>query len=193
MTWAVAAAVAAGFQAVSSIKQGQFQKAQMDIQAKQAELQGRQNALNYSKQAFMSLQKQRKTAATIFASAAAGGVDPFSGSPMTLDQWNAFQAGEEYNLGLENADMAIAGGLAQSQALQAAGDHAMKMAYLNAAASVAQGVYMYGQLSTPAGGTGSLGLNTSGANSMSAANQSWASSQGFTMSSSNASWANLGL
>jgi len=154
MTWAVAAAVAAGFQAVSSIQQGKFQQAQYKIKAKQAELQGRQNALNYSKQAFMSLQKQRKTAATIFASAAAGGVDPFSGSPMTLDQWNAFQSGEEYNLGLENADMAIAGGLAQSQALEAAGDHAMKMAYVNAAASVAQGVYMYGSLSTP--GTGNI-------------------------------------
>lgn len=152
MTWAVAAAVASGLQAVSSIQQGKFQQAQYKIKAKQAELQGRQNALNYSKQAFMSLQKQRKTAATIFASAAAGGVDPFSGSPMTLNQWNAFQAGEEYNLGLENADMAIAGGLAQSQALEAASDYAMKSAYISAASSVAMGAYMYGSLSTPGAG-----------------------------------------
>jgi hypothetical protein len=194
MTWAVAAAVASGLQAVSSIQQGKFQQAQYNIKAKQAELQGRQNALNYSRQALGVLENQRRMAGTLVARGAAGGIDPFSGSPMTIDQWNAFQAGKEYNLGLENADMAIAGGLAQSQSLQAAGKQAMKTAYMNAAISVAQGAFMYNSLSTPAtGGTGSLGLNTSGANSMSAANQSWASSQGFSMSSSNASWANLGL
>jgi len=154
MTWAVAAAVMSGLQATSAIRQGKYQAAQLKLQAKQAELKGRQQALNYSRQAFDSLARQRKTAATIFASAAAGGVDPFSGSPMTLDQWNAFQAGEEYNLGLENADMAIAGGLAESQSLNAAASHTMKMAYINAAASVAQGVYMYGKLNTP--GTGNI-------------------------------------
>lgn len=194
MTWAVAAAVASGLQAVSSIQQGKYQKAMYNIQAKQAELQGRQNALNYSRQALGVLENQRRMASSLVARGAAGGIDPFSGSPMTVDQWNAFKAGEEYNLGLENADMAIAGGLAQSQSLQAAGKQAMKSAYMNAAISVAQGAYMYNSLSVPSGGgTGSLGLNTSGANSMSAANQSWASSQGFSMSSSNAAWANLGL
>ena len=193
MTWAVAAAVAAGLQAVSSIQQGKYQKSMYDIKAKQAVLQGRQNALNYSNQALNVLKDQRKMNSAIVARGAAGGVDPFSGSAMTVAQWNAFKAGEEYNLGLENADMAIAGGLAQSQAMQAAGKQAMKTAYMNAAISVAQGAYMYGSLSTPTGGTGSLGLNTSGANSMSASNQAWASSQGFSMSSSNASWANLGL
>jgi hypothetical protein len=68
---------------------------------------------------------------------------------MSVDQWNAFQAGKEYNLGLENADMAIAGGLAQSQSLEAAGNQAMKTAYMNAAISVAQGAFMYNSLSTP--------------------------------------------
>lgn len=195
MSWAIAAAVASGLQAVSSIQQGRFQQAQYRIQAKQAELQGRQNALNYSQQALGVLENQRRMSSTLIARGAANGIDPFTGSPMTVDRWNAFQAGKEYNLGLENADMAIAGGLAQSQALQAAGKQAMKSAYMNAAISVAQGAYMYGSLSTPAaaGQTGSLGLNTSNANSMSAANQTWASSQGFSMSSSNAAWANLGL
>jgi hypothetical protein len=149
MSWAIAAAVASGLQAVSSIQQGRFQQAQYKIKAKQAELQGRQNALNYSRQALGVLENQRRMAGSLVARSAAGGIDPFSGSPMTVDQWNAFQAGEEYNLGLENADMAIAGGLAQSQSLQAAGKQAMKSAYLNAAISVAQGAFMYNSLSTP--------------------------------------------
>jgi hypothetical protein len=154
MAWA--AAVAAGLQAVSSIQQGRYQKAMYNIQAKQAELQGRQKALNYSRQALDVLESQRRIAGGLVARSAAGGIDPFSGSPMTVDQWNAYQAGDEYNLGIENADMAIAGGLAQSQSLQAAGKQAMKTAYMNAAMSVAQGAYMYNTLSTP-GGAGGLG------------------------------------
>lgn len=146
---AVAALVAGGLQAVSSIKQGQYQKAMYNIQAKQAELQGRQNALNYSQQALGVLENQRRMASTLVARSAAGGIDPFSGSPMSVDQWNAFKSGEEYNLGLENADMAIAGGLAQSQSLKAAGKQAMQSAYLNAAISVASSVATYGKLSTP--------------------------------------------
>lgn len=161
MSFAVAAAVAGGLQAVSSIQQGKYQKAMYNIQAKQAELQGRQNALNYSQQALDVLSNQRRMASTIIARGAAGGIDPFSGSPMTVDQWNAYQAGNEYNLGLENADMAIAGGLAQSQSLQAAGKQAMKSAYMNAAISIAQGAASYKMLSTPGGG-GSLFGSTSG-------------------------------
>jgi hypothetical protein len=144
-----AALIAGGLKAVSSIQQGRYQKAMYNIQAKQAELQGRQNALNYSRQALDVLETQRKAASTLVARGAAGGIDPFSGSPMTVDQWNAYQAGKEYNLGLENADMAIAGGLAQSQSLQAAGKQAMKTAYLNAAISMASAGADYNKLSTP--------------------------------------------
>jgi hypothetical protein len=147
MSWATL--VVAGLQAVSSIQQGRYQKAMYNLQAQQAELQGRQNALNYSNQALQVLERQRRMSATLVAKGAAAGIDPFSGSPLTVDRYNAFKAGEEYNLGIENADMAIAGGLAQSQSLQAAGKQAMKSAYLNAAVSVAQGVYMYGRTATP--------------------------------------------
>jgi hypothetical protein len=156
MSMPVMALVASGIQAVSSIQQGRYQQAMYNLQAQQAELQGRQNALNYSNQALQVLERQRKMSATIIARGAAGGIDPFSGSPMTVDRWNAFKAGEEYNLGMENADMAIAGGLAQSQSLQAAGKQAMKTAYFNAAVSIAQGVYGYSK-GAGAGGAGGAG------------------------------------
>ena len=152
MTMAVAALVASGVSAYGQIQQGKYQKAMYNLQAQQAELQGRQNALNYSNQALQVLERQRKMSATIIARGAAGGIDPFSGSPMTVDRWNAFKAGEEYNLGIENADMAIAGGLAQSQSLQAAGKQVMKQAYFNAAVNVAMGAYQYSQAGTPGAG-----------------------------------------
>lgn len=166
MTMAVAALVASGIQAYSTIQQGKYQQTMYNLQAKQAELQGRQNALNYSNQALQVLDRQRKMSSTVVARAAAGGINPFTGSPMTVDQYNAFKAGEEYNLGKENADMAIAGGLAQSQSLQAAGKQAMKQAYFNAAATVAMGVYSYGQAATPGASTGTPG-NAAGFGSVS--------------------------
>jgi hypothetical protein len=149
----------AAFQAFSTIQQGRYQQKMYNLQAKQAELQGRQNALNYSNQALQVLERQRRMSATLVAKGAAAGIDPFSGSPLTVDRYNAFKAGEEYNLGIENADMAIAGGLAQSQSLQAAGKQAMKQAYFNAAVSMAQGVYSAGQTQTP-GGLGGPGAES---------------------------------
>ena len=147
MSWATL--VVSGLQAVSSIQQGKYQKTMYNLQAQQAELKGRQDALRYSNQALQVLQNQRRISSSLVARSAAGGIDPFTGSPMTVDRWNAFKAGEEYNLGIENADMAIAGGLAQSQSLQAAGKQAMKQAYFNAATSLAMGAYQYGQAATP--------------------------------------------
>jgi hypothetical protein len=154
MSWATLAI--AGLQAVSSIQQGKYQQSMYNLQAQQAELKGRQDALKYSNQALQALEQQRRLSSAIVAKGAAGGIDPFSGSPMTVDRWNAFKAGEEYNLGMENADMAIAGGLAQSQSLQAAGKQAMKTAYFNAAVSIAQGVYGYSK-GAGAGGAGGAG------------------------------------
>jgi len=153
MSWATLAV--AGLQAVSSIQQGRYQQTMYNLQAQQAELKGRQDALRYSNQALQVLQNQRRMSASLVARGAAAGIDPFTGSPLTVDRYNAFKAGEEYNLGIENADMAIAGGLAQSQALQAAGKQAMKQAYFNAATSIAMGAYSYSQAQTP--GSGGLG------------------------------------
>ena len=59
--------------------------------------------------------------------------------------------------------MAIAGGLAQSQSLQAAGKQAMKSAYFNAAATIAMGVYSYGQAAAPGAGNTWQGANGFGA------------------------------
>ena len=138
-------------QGFAAIQQGKAQKAMYQLQAKQAELQGRRQALNYSNQAIQVMDRQRKMSATLIASSASAGVNPFTGSPMTVDEANAMEAGKEYNRGIENADMAIAGGLAQSQSLQSAGNQAMKSAYLSAVMSVGSSIMSAGSISTPGG------------------------------------------
>ena len=143
---------------VSSISSAQAQSQQMRIQASQAELQGRQNALNYNKQAYTVLQRQQQLASVARARAAAGGVDPLTGSPMTIQQVDAMRAGEEYQIGKENAEMAVYGGLAQSQSLMAASRATMTTGLLSAAAGGLVGLSQVGKLATPTLPTTSMPL-----------------------------------
>lgn len=112
------------FSAVSSVAQGAAQADYYRLQGAQAELQGRQNALNYNRQAYQLLERQQRLAGTVRARAVAGGVDPLSGSPMTVEQANAYRAGNEMQILNENAQLALSGGLAISQSFQSAASSA---------------------------------------------------------------------
>lgn len=118
-------AVGAAVSFIGLVNAAEQQSAAQLLQARQAELQGRQNALNYNRQAIQVFERQQRLAGTIRARAAAAGVDPLTGSPMTLDQVNAMTAGREMAIAQENAEMAIYGGLAQSQSLQSAASTTM--------------------------------------------------------------------
>lgn len=142
--------VAAVASALSSIRQGEQQKQAYEFQGQQAALQGRQNALNYNRQALTSFERQQRLAGTIRARAAAGGIDPLTGSPLSLDQWNAQRAGNEMQIARENADLSLAGGLAQSQQLYGAGDAAQQAGYLGAIGKGAMAYAMYDKSASPA-------------------------------------------
>lgn len=146
---ATIAAVTGAVSAVSSIASAQNQAQQMRLQAQQAELQGRQNALNYNRQANQVLARQQQLAAMARARAAAGGVDPLTGSPMTIQQVDAMKANEEFGIAKENAQMAVYGGLAQSQSLQSAASFTSTMGYVNAATSAGQSYLSYQATKVP--------------------------------------------
>lgn len=141
--------IAAAASAASSLASAQQQSVSMGLQAQQAELQGRQGALNYNKQANAVLERQNQLAATIRARAVAGGVNPDTGSALTLQEVNAQKAGEEFNLAKVNAETSLYGGLAQSQSLQAAADDAMTFGYLNAASTAGMAYYRGSNVATP--------------------------------------------
>ena len=136
-------AIAAVVSTVSSMEAASAQAQQQRIQAQQAELQGRQNALQYSRQAVQVLERQQMLASAARARAASGGVDPFTGSPMTIQQVDAMKAGEEYGIAKDNATMAIYGGLAQSQSLQAAASTTERLGMLNTVVKGAEGYIAY--------------------------------------------------
>lgn len=141
--------IAAAASAASAMASAQQQSVSMGLQAQQAELQGRQGALNYNKQANAVLERQNQLAATIRARAVAGGVNPDTGSALTMQEVNAQKAGEEIDLAKSNAELSIYGGLAQSQSLQAGADDAMTFGYLNAASTAGMAYYRGQQVATP--------------------------------------------
>jgi hypothetical protein len=131
------------FSAISSFAQSGAQADYYRLQGSQAELQGRQNALNYNRQAFQLLERQQRLAGTVRARAVAGGVDPLSGSPMTVEQANAYRAGNEIQILNENAQLAQSGGLAISQSFNAAASSAQDFGLLSAATKGLLGAATY--------------------------------------------------
>ena len=149
MEAATAMYIAAAASAASSMASAQQQAVGMRLQAQQAELQGRQGALNYNKQANAVLERQNQLAGMIRARAAAGGVNPDTGSAMTLQEVNAMKAGEEINLAMSNAETSLYGGLAQSQSLQSGASGAEAFGLLNAASTAGMAYYRGQQVDTP--------------------------------------------
>lgn len=137
------------FSAMGTIQAAQAQAAAQRMQAKQAELQGRQNALQYNRQSLQVFERQQRLASTARARAAAGGVDPFTGSPLTMQQVNALTAGREMQIAQENAQMAIYGGLAESQALRSAARTTESMGLTTALSGLAGDIYKMGKAATP--------------------------------------------
>ena len=137
------------FSAISSVQQGAAQADYYRLQGAQAELQGRQNALNYNRQAYQLLERQQRLAGTVRARAVAGGVDPLSGSPMTVEQANAYRAGNEIQILNENAQLAMSGGLAISQSFQSAASSAEEYGLMSGIAKGALGAATYGTTRIP--------------------------------------------
>lgn len=135
----------------NSLASSSIQASAMRVQAAQAELQGRQNALNYNRQANEVLRRNEQLAATARARAAAGGVNPFSGSALTMQEVNSMRSAEEFQIATENAQMAIYGGLAQSQDLRAAADFTQALAIPKAIADSTVAYARVSRVSTPAG------------------------------------------
>lgn len=131
------------FSAISSVQQGYAQADYYRLQGSQAELQGRQNALNYNRQAYQLLERQQRLASTVRARAVAGGIDPLSGSPMTVEQANAYRAGNEIQILNENAQLALSGGLAISQSFNAAASSAEEYGLMSGIAKGALGAATY--------------------------------------------------
>jgi hypothetical protein len=139
-------AAAAGVAALGTIAVGAAQRRQYEAQARQAELRGRAEALAYKQKGADALNNLNQTLAAIISRAAAGGVDPTSGSAATLQQFAMGEGVREFNIAADNAVMALGQGQTQAGIYKQAGQAAQLNSYVQAAGQIGQGAYRYGQL-----------------------------------------------
>jgi hypothetical protein len=130
---AVAAALVSAY---GSYQAGVSQRAQYNLQAKQATVEGERRAIQYEQRSNDLLRRLRTTNAALAARAYAGGVDPFSGSPDIVRASNETRAGREYKILLADADAALRGGQLQSILYEQAGKTAYQQGIFNAVAKL---------------------------------------------------------
>mgnify|MGYP003624936118 CR=1 FL=1 len=133
--------------AVSSLAAGAAQKRQYDAQAKQAELRGRSEALAYKQQGVDALRNLNETLAAIVSRSASGGVDPTSGSALTLQRFALAEGAREKSISQDNQALALGQASIQSGIYQSAGRAAQLNSYVTAAGTIQDGAYKYGQVS----------------------------------------------
>lgn len=143
----------AAFSAVSAIGQmqaGRQQARAYQAQAKQAELKGKQAELQYRQQGIDVLRRVRSNISTVTARAAAGGMDPYSGSSQSLRNYAAATGAEEFYLAQENAQLAQVTGDMNAQQYRMAASQARRQGFYNAVGTLGMAATSIGQL----GGSG---------------------------------------
>lgn len=101
------------------------QQQMYDMQAAQAKMQGRANAIGYRQQGVAVLRNLNETLAAIIARAGAGGVDPMSGSAAIMQNFARAEAAGEFGTTKDNAALSIAGANAQAAIYRQAGETAL--------------------------------------------------------------------
>lgn len=124
--------------AYGQVQAGKAAQRAYRMQAKQAELEGRQKALDYKDKGNQVLTQIRKALATTNARAAAGNIDPFSGTPKTIADMSLEVGFQDVMMAREGAQLAELGGIMQAGQLEMAGQQAKLQGYLGAVGTLAQ-------------------------------------------------------
>lgn len=154
---AVLSVIAGGASAIATINAGKAQADQYNAQAKQAEIQGRVDALAYKQQGVTALQNLEKVLAANVARASAGNLDPLASgsSPDLIARLNTRDGVNEFTIARDNATMAEKMSKYQAANLRAAAVSVKRTSRLQAIASFGKSVASAGQIYPTPGFTGS--------------------------------------
>lgn len=115
---------------VGSIAQGMAQAQAAEIQATNALIQGKAQELNHKRTGLKLIDRTREAMSAVNASAAAGGIDPYSGSAGALSNYAQGLGFDEFNLAQENAEFArLSGEAGQAAYLAAANSYRTAAAF----------------------------------------------------------------
>lgn len=132
--------------AFGQIQAGRAQQEQYRQQAELEKLRGRSEAIAYKQKGAQILGNLNETLAAIVARAAAGNVDPTSGSARTIMTASLGDGITEANIAADNATSAIAQSGMQAGIYEQAGKTAVQTSYVQALGTISSGIYRYGQL-----------------------------------------------
>lgn len=126
------------FSAFMTIKQGMDTKRAYNAQARQAELEGRVEAVREKERGIQVLANTRKALASVSAIASAGGLEPTIGTPQDIGTFNVLNPGiNDFITSKDNEASAIASASAKARDLRYAGKSAMTGALISAGTSLA--------------------------------------------------------
>jgi hypothetical protein len=151
MSLKILGAVASGISAVSQIQAGRAQARAQEAQAKQAELLGKQKELQYRQQGVQILRNTRENISTVTARAAAGGLDPYSGTPDSLKMYARSTGAEESYLARENGQLAMITGDINAQQYRSAAAQSRRQGFMNAIGTVATSAFQMQAIGGPSG------------------------------------------
>lgn len=150
--------IGSGVSALASYNQGQQQAAAYRLQATNALIEGNQRSIEYQRQGLQVMGRMIETNATINARAAAGGIDPFSGSAGDLSTYAFAKGADEYSWAKQNATSAILQGESTAAAYRTAAGNAESSGTMNAVGSLLMGAARFGSIWGDGGGRGATSL-----------------------------------
>lgn len=150
--------IGSGVSALASYNQGQQQADAYRLQATNALIEGNQRSMEYQRQGLQVMGRMIETNATINSRAAAGGIDPFSGSAGDLSTYAFAKGADEYSWAKENATSAILQGESTAAAYRTAASNAASSGTMNAVGSLMMGAARFGSIWGDGGGRGATSL-----------------------------------
>jgi hypothetical protein len=139
--------------AYGQIQAGKAQAKGLAQQAAMAQVQARGEALKYKQQGVETLKNIVRTNASLTARAAAGGIDPFSGSAAALSSFTISEGAREYFVTEENQIIAREGGALQADLYMQQAKQAKRAGVFGAIGTLGQAAMSASKIGGPPAGT----------------------------------------
>ena len=141
--------VASAASSMSQMMAARSQARGLGAQATMARIQGAQEALKYREQGLSVLDNILQTQAAINARAAAGGIDPFSGSALALTRYAEGRGARELYTIQDNQIIAERGGEMQAAEYMKQARSTMRAGFIGSIASGATTAYQFNLIGWP--------------------------------------------
>lgn len=149
--------VGAGLSALSAVQQiqaGRQQAAALRAQGVQERLKARSAAIRHRQEGVAVLENIVKTNSAVVARAASGNTNPFTGTPMMLQQYARKEGFNEFGLAQDNAELALVVGEINEEQYGMAATQARRQGVFNAVGTLATTAMTVGSIGGPGTGGG---------------------------------------